>query len=182
MMTWQEIPGWFTFEDVYTHAVETLRGGGSPVFTRSKFVEVGIGEGRSAAFLLGLLNHSDRDWVLLVDHEEERVRRVCDRLAGMGIVNVSWAGSVNAAKHQADGSLDFVFIDADHTYESVLADIDAWLPKVRSGGILAGHDYVNAPWSGVIRAVTERFDRIEVWRGSKWTDGTYLPSWLVRVP
>jgi hypothetical protein len=39
-------------------------------------------------------------------------------------------------------SLDFVYIDANHTYESVSDDILTWYPKVRSGGILAGHDYL----------------------------------------
>lgn len=41
-----------------------------------------------------------------------------------------------------DDSLDFVYIDANHTYESVVDDINLWYPKVKSGGILAGHDYL----------------------------------------
>jgi hypothetical protein len=46
-----------------------------------------------------------------------------------------------AVRHFADGSLDFVYIDGDHRYQAVVADIASWLPKVRSGGIIAGHDY-----------------------------------------
>jgi predicted O-methyltransferase YrrM len=53
-----------------------------------------------------------------------------------------------------DESLDAVFIDADHSYEAVKMDIQNWMPKVRRGGILAGHDY-NSAWPGVIRAVNE---------------------------
>ena len=54
---------------------------------------------------------------------------------------------------------DFVFIDADHRYESVKADILGWMPKVRKGGVIAGHDY---KWPGkrhpgVKRAVDEVF-------------------------
>jgi predicted O-methyltransferase YrrM len=50
-------------------------------------------------------------------------------------------------------SFDFVFIDADHRYEAVDADIHAYRSLVRPGGILAGHDY---HWEGVARAVAER--------------------------
>lgn len=62
--------------------------------------------------------------------------------------------SVEAADWVADASLDLVFIDADHTYKSVSADIRAWLPKVRPGGILAGHDY-SSFFPGVVQAVRE---------------------------
>ena len=40
-----------------------------------------------------------------------------------------------------DDSLDFVFIDGEHTYDCVKQDIGLWLPKVRVGGLLCGHDY-----------------------------------------
>lgn len=52
-----------------------------------------------------------------------------------------------------DGSLDLVFIDANHEYESVKSDIKLWQPKVKKGGILAGHDYALIP--GVTAAVDE---------------------------
>jgi hypothetical protein len=47
--------------------------------------------------------------------------------------------SLEAVKHVPD--LDFVFIDADHSYPAVKADIAAWMPKVKVGGWLCGHDY-----------------------------------------
>jgi predicted O-methyltransferase YrrM len=49
--------------------------------------------------------------------------------------------SIELSKTYEDDSLDFVFIDGDHSYEAVKADIQAWLPKVKSNGLLAGHDY-----------------------------------------
>jgi len=65
--------------------------------------------------------------------------------------------SVDAAKDIPDGSLDFVFIDADHSYEGCKADILAWKPKLKPGGLLSGHDYKNSeyPCFGVDRAVDE---------------------------
>jgi len=49
--------------------------------------------------------------------------------------------SVEAAKGFDDESLDFVYIDGNHQFEFITADIAAWLPKVRKEGMLCGHDY-----------------------------------------
>jgi cephalosporin hydroxylase len=73
--------------------------------------------------------------------------------------------SVFASTLYKDKSLDFVFIDADHKYEGVLADITAWLPKIRDGGIIAGHDY---DWDGVKKAVNEVFTDKVISIGTSW--------------
>lgn len=62
--------------------------------------------------------------------------------------------SVEMAKRVKDESLDFVFIDADHRYPAVKADIVAWAPKVKPGGYVTGHDI---HLSGVLKAVKETF-------------------------
>ena len=62
--------------------------------------------------------------------------------------------SVDAAAQTPDKSLDWCYIDANHRYEGISVDLELWWPKVRSGGILAGHDYL-AMELGVNRAVTE---------------------------
>ncbi len=68
-------------------------------------------------------------------------------------------GSPTAAARFAEGSLDFAFIDGNHLYEAVCADLFAWWPKIRNGGLLTGHDYgtgrdAEGLW-GVRRAVDE---------------------------
>lgn len=62
--------------------------------------------------------------------------------------------SVLAAESMVYLSLDFAFIDADHSYEGVTADIAAWLGRVRAGGVLCGHDY-GPDFPGVLNAVDD---------------------------
>ena len=65
--------------------------------------------------------------------------------------------SVEASRLFTKGYFDLVFIDADHRYNNVKADIEAWLPLVREGGLLAGDDYGVRKHAGVKKAVDERF-------------------------
>jgi hypothetical protein len=69
--------------------------------------------------------------------------------------------SADALADVADGSLDFVFIDADHSYQGCASDIEGWLRKIKPGGWLGGHDYQNHafPGFGVTRAVDEFVSR-----------------------
>lgn len=59
-----------------------------------------------------------------------------------------------ASKLIEDESLDFVFIDADHSYEGCNNDIKNWMPKVKKGGYVIGHDIF---WEGVNKALKENF-------------------------
>lgn len=93
--------------------------------------------------------------------------------------------SVVAAASFAERSLDFVYIDAAHDIESVREDIAAWYPRVRPGGILAGHDYLDGPLGGMtcgVKSAVDEFcarERLEV--GVTLRDAP-LRSWFVRVP
>lgn len=67
--------------------------------------------------------------------------------------------SVKAAEKFDNNSLDFVYIDGDHSYKAVMQDIKTWIKKVKPGGILAGDDYIKSArdkrFYDVIRAVDE---------------------------
>lgn len=70
--------------------------------------------------------------------------------------------SLTAARLFPERYFDLVFIDADHSYEAVKADIKAWLPLVKDGGLLTGHDY-GGKKTGVKKAVDEIFgEEIEI--------------------
>ena len=98
-----------------------------------------------------------------------------ERLAPYGATVVK-AFSVEAARHIPDGSLDFVYIDGNHMYDQVWADLTAWVPKVRSGGIVAGHDYGRSSVGHVAEAVddwcVEHDVLLTVCRGDR------SPSWF----
>jgi len=64
---------------------------------------------------------------------------------------------------------DFVYIDGDHSYESVNNDIKSWLPKIKSNGFIGGHDYAKE-WPEVKKAVNENFpkEQIKIYRDGSW--------------
>lgn len=82
-------------------------------------------------------------------------RRWVHRHGLAGHVEIIHTSSVAAARSLADESLDFVFLDADHDYESVRQDLDAWYDKLKSGRLLAGDDWDPGAWPGVVRAVED---------------------------
>lgn len=81
------------------------------------------------------------------------------RVAGLDRVEFVQGYSDECAKRFDDESLDLIFIDADHSEGWVLRDLAAWVPKVKPGGVLAGHDYDSPRYPGVKRAVDAFFER-----------------------
>jgi len=51
--------------------------------------------------------------------------------------------TVGAVKFFPDNHFDFIYIDADHRYESVIKDMEMWYPKLKSGGLFSGHDFID---------------------------------------
>lgn len=177
---YESIEGNFTFADLYEGAVAQAKPG-------SVFVEVGTWKGRSAAFMAVEIANSKKpidffciDWwddTPTSDHINYPNAKLADFNEAMRpvaqCVTAMKGDSAAMADKFGDRSVDFCFIDAGHDYESVKRDIAAWLPKIRVGGILAGHDYI-PDYPGVMRAVDEAFPGRMAWAVGQL-------SWLVVV-
>jgi predicted O-methyltransferase YrrM len=143
-------------------------------------VEVGVDEGTTSGWLLGWHRNLTLVmvdfWGVTYYRDAAKCSKV-EKLAmarttqGAGRRHIFKGASVDIAYLIADGSLDLAFIDGDHEYESVRDDVAAWLPKVRKGGWIGGHDYWKAGgFRGVDRAVDEAFGakRVELDEDSTW--------------
>ena len=91
------------------------------------------------------------------------------------------ARSLDAARTFTDHALDFCYLDARHEYEHIAADLDAWYPKVKPGGVFAGHDYFDGMLHGVHYGVKRAVDAFARSRGVRTIvshePGT--PSWFL---
>lgn len=175
-ISWDAIPGW-TDEHLlglYDWAIDR-----APRDRFAIIVEVGVAFGRSFAYAGRRIAESKKEIVLMgfdpwivpewmapehraiVDEHGSFERACFDFLVSSGHQNKfpMRRTSVDAAARLASphfGGVDFVFIDADHTYESLSSDLRAWWPLVRSGGAIAGHDHTpNFP--GIEQACREFF-------------------------
>jgi predicted O-methyltransferase YrrM len=195
----EQIQGWFNFRGVYEDAIREAADG-------ARFVEVGTWYGRSAAWMAVEIANSGKQiefycvdtWKGSVDSPwmAEHLRGVggsckelfVEAMRGGGVLDLVRPlemPSRDAAAVFADNSLDFVFIDAAHDYDSVRDDVRAWYPKVKTGGVLAGDD---VQWPGVIIGVRETIPHTEYelvndannWRHRKVR--RELGSWITRQP
>jgi predicted O-methyltransferase YrrM len=133
-------------------------------------VEVGCHRGVSTEVWL---LHAGR--VVAVDcwGEEAFYREFMARVGDFPNLGVVRDRSLNAAPRFHEGEFDLVYIDADHSYAAVEADIRAWAPKVRPGGWITGHDYCELT-DDVRRAVDQCFGKpMAVFADT---------SWAVRTP
>jgi cephalosporin hydroxylase len=176
---YQNIHGWMDYENLYQQMVKAAP-------ETSWFVEVGSWKGKSAAFMCVEIANSGK--TIRFDCVDTWQGSACHQLGGIfqdedcvhnrllqkfqeNLISVQHMftavqlPSLQAAKLYKDSSLDFVFIDADHEYESIVADIEAWLPKVKAGGYIAGHDY---PYPPVNLAVTQLLPHAQPFTGGCW--------------
>jgi predicted O-methyltransferase YrrM len=173
---YQSVPGFFAdgdfvfYKEIVQHFVSSTTEPGH-------FVEVGSYKGRSTSFLAVEIANCGRQIRLdCVDtwkgNEEHQAGQpyedsdvVNDKLYEVFMANMAPVSSLitpmrmtslEAAATYADQTLDFVFLDGDHGYAAVKADIAAWWPKLKHGAILSGHDY-SLDWPEVMRAANETF-------------------------
>jgi hypothetical protein len=132
--------------------------------------EIGVAEGKNA---LNICRAVPNVHLLLVDpwmpypgngrarsaeKMEDQWIKCHERLAPYNVTFMRMLSMV-AVLQVAPASLDFVYIDGNHRYEYVLSDLECWSAKVKSGGIVAGHDYYAFRGAGVVEAVQEHLSR-----------------------
>lgn len=166
---------WFGYENLYSTMVSRFG-------TDSHFIEVGSWKGMSACFMaVEIINSGKKikfdcvdtwefyDWFVDIgksaysDLYEIFIKNIEPAKDYINVVrSISW----DAALHYNDESIDFVFIDAGHDYDSIKKDLISWLPKVKKGGVIAGHDYYHTP---VLTAVHEMIGESNIIpNGSCW--------------
>lgn len=151
----RNIEGWFTWPQLYKDMVNKFPSG-------SSFVEVGVYKGSSLSYLIvEMINNKKIFNITGIDSfvEQDSSIQILNKNLSKIIdkFKVIIGDSADTASLFEDKSLEFVFIDANHEYLSVKRDILAWLPKIKEGGVLAGHDY--PAYTGVKQAVDEIFGR-----------------------
>lgn len=180
---YESVEGWFDPSDklVYDIAIDKFK-------NEDIFIEVGSFKGRSSsAMAVNIINSKKNIKFYCVDtwngSEEHQKNQqyedkdvVDNRLYEVFLENTKSIKdyiipirkkSTEAAKDFADNSIAFIYIDASHDYENVKMDIETWYPKIKSGGILGGHDYM---WDGVRKAVNEFCDihKLHIYSYTSW--------------
>lgn len=167
-MKWNDVLGFCDFEDLYDRVVEKFPGG--------TLVEMGTFVGRSLCYLATKAKESGKPFQIYgidictcpmkVEDDPHSPQYVRETFAGNlyaniidcnlnDIVSLILAPSVRSAKLFADKSVDFAFIDTVHDYPTIHAEITTWLPKMKSGSWLAGHDFDTAMFPDMCEAVIE---------------------------
>lgn len=171
-MSYRDIEGWFNFEDLYSELVQSAESGDT-------LVEVGVWHGRSVVYLAEQVKASGKD--VHIFGVDTFLGEGCPKVIGTEgklwrtfVANIRREGvtqivtpmclpSVQAASYFEAQSLHAVFIDGNHTYESVRDDILAWRPKVKRGGWLAGHDWDHPPVAQAVREYGSPQERGACW-------------------
>jgi cephalosporin hydroxylase len=185
---YKSIPGWFDWQSTYQRWARQ-------VSHRGRIAEIGNYHGRSLSYLLVELANLGRQDVKVMGVDSfvggDGIHDVPGSIEGQFAFNMQRLGSAtdclqhfkmsstDASSLFLDLTIDFVWIDADHNFSSVLADLEVWWPKVKLGGEMGGHDLA---WQSV-------GDAVRFWTKSRGLVFEVLPSsdpdsgmssWLIR--
>jgi hypothetical protein len=134
---YQNIPGgMFNYPLLYKHIVQQA-------VPNSRFVEVGCAYGKSSSYFgVEIINANKGSHLYCVDVWDKYDSSVFLKNIEpvKNVITSIKKDSVIASKDFDDDTLDFVYIDADHSYGGVTADCESWLPKLKNKSIMAGHD------------------------------------------
>ncbi len=144
-------------------------------------VELGVARGHFSEYLL---RHSNLDLLISVDawggslgHNDHESEVAAKKLSQFGFRSVILRMTfVRAAELIADGSCDFVYVDG-YARKGPAKTLVAWWPKVKEGGIFAGHDY-HEKWIATKQQVDKFMS--DVGRQFKVTQADRYPSWWLR--
>jgi predicted O-methyltransferase YrrM len=162
-ITWKDVPGWFSWPAIYDDAIARAPQSGA------LFVDVGVFCGRSVIYLAQKAMEAGKDIRIDAVYDYSRsfgltpdATRAFFEVCGVtDKITLRTGRPAAQATAYADDSIDMLYLDCDHSYEAMVAVISAFLPKVKSGGVIAGDDYTDK-WPGVIRAVTELLPNAQV--------------------
>jgi hypothetical protein len=159
--------------------------------------EIGVEKGNYSSILLHYLNpakfylidcweqqdpliYGDRK-NLATEIQEKIYQKIQAHFGSDPRVEILRTYSEKAAEQFKEEFFDLIYIDANHSYEAVKQDIAAWWPKLKKGGILAGHDYLIFEPFGVVPAVNE-FLHAQGLYFSALTTEDYFESWAIQKP
>lgn len=183
---YRKIQGWFDYAALYNMMIEEMP-------DNFRFVELGVWKGKSLSyFVVESMNRGKAGEIFAVDHwlgseEHQKGGKVYDPIIDLkdGLfeeflrnispvrdkIKVIRKPSLEAFKDFEDESLDSFFLDGSHDYDSAIKDMNAWFPKIKPGGIFAGHDF---NWRGVREALKSFTDK------SKLNFSVMHRSWYIK--
>lgn len=122
-------------------------------------LELGVNNGVSTELFCNYAKN-----VVCVDaHKTAKFEKVLEQYSNLKFYQTQFSDFY----HNNIEKFDFIYIDGSHQYDDVKYDIENCLKLVKIGGIIAGHDY-NSTCSGVIQAVNEHFEDVEIFSDSSW--------------
>lgn len=126
--------------------------------------EIGVAEGHLSEYMLRNIPdltlycvdswepYKGNPWGGSVDRNEHHFKKTVDRLKPFQ-AHIIRERSMDAVKRFNEGTLDFVYIDSNHSFDYVMQDLIEWTKRVRKGGMVTGDDYFSFKRAGVIEAV-----------------------------